>query len=215
MPQTAKNKALSLNLRFETSEDRFLQVVGVDVEGNEVDGFAQIPSVAKDAVKSPVWLPKDRPDLAMAMQLYDYEQLILVVTGKNTGSLAKVYLAMQEINPSLDYSQNFEKQGKVELSFINEDEIRGTVEASKAGMLVLQTPLRAGWQLEVNGEVHELHRVNHGLMGVFLDDAGVHDISLSYRPIYWGSSFVLCLLGAFCVVLYLRFSHPLTAKLGL
>jgi hypothetical protein len=97
---------------------------------------------------------KNRPDLAMAMQLYDYEQLIVVVTGKNTGSLAKVYLAMQEINPSLDYSQQLEKRGKVELTFVNEGEIRGTVESSKAGMLVLQIPLRAGWQLEVNGEVH-------------------------------------------------------------
>jgi len=62
---------------------------------------------------------------------------------------------------------------------------------------------------QVDGEVRELQRVNHGLMSVLLPDAGLHDISLRYRPTYWRSSFVICMLGVFFAALYLRFSRRL------
>jgi uncharacterized membrane protein YfhO len=207
LPPESRNSALNLGLRFGTVQRRFLQVVGGDSDGNRLDGLAQVLSVARDGVKAPVWLQENRLDFGVKLQAYDYQELYAVVTGADTGSVTNAFLGIQEIDHSRGYGSPLEKQAEVELSIIGDGEIQGSIENTLPGMLVLQIPYRSGWQLTVDGEAGELHRVNKGLIGAWLPNPGQHRVELRYRPTYWTAGFMLSLLGLLLTGLYWRFSN--------
>lgn len=60
-------------------------------------------------------------------------------------------------------------------------ELKGTVTAEKAGLLILTVPLEQGWTVYVDGNKREAVAVDYGFTGIYMD-AGMHEISMQYEP---------------------------------
>ena len=70
--------------------------------------------------------------------------------------------------------------------------VEGTARVSDQGILMLSIPYENGWHAYVDGEETEIHQVNYGFSGIYLE-AGDHRIQMVYRcPGF--SSGVLCSL---------------------
>ena len=205
LPEEARNQAISLGLRFKTPQSRFLHVIGVDTQGNQVNALAQTLPVARDAVKSPVWLQGNARDFVVNLQYYDYAQLVLVLNGSENEALEQVFLALVPLKPVQESVAGEEEYASLDFEFVSDGDIQGKITNRVPGMLVLQIPYRAGWRLLIDGESDDIHIVNHGLIGVHVDEAGTWDIRLYYRPQYWTLSFALSIMGLMLSFFYWRF----------
>lgn len=58
--------------------------------------------------------------------------------------------------------------------------VTGTANVSEAGVLMLAIPYEDGWHAYVDGEETEIHKVNYGFSGIFLE-AGEHTIRMEYK----------------------------------
>jgi hypothetical protein len=91
------------------------------------------------------------------------------------------------------------------LDSFSHNELRGRIEAQRAGVLVFAIPFDRGWQAELNGETARLERVDVGLTGLLLP-AGEHTLVLRYVPPYGRAAAVtsLAALAVFALLLLRR-----------
>ena len=92
-----------------------------------------------------------------------------------------------------------------------------TVEAPRAGMLIIAESWYPGWRARVNGRDTEVHRVNHGLMGVKVG-AGKQRVTMSFRPgsLSWGTALsVTALLAILLLGFWAQFFRKLSRGQGL
>jgi hypothetical protein len=77
---------------------------------------------------------------------------------------------------------------------------RVTVEAEGPGLLVLSEVYDPDWRAAVDGESARMVRADGVLRGVHLDDAGVHRVTFTYRPVGLGVGCGVTAAGLVCLV---------------
>ncbi len=94
------------------------------------------------------------------------------------------------------------KKSTMKLEKFTDTQIEGTIDAAKAGRLLLSVPCESGWTLWVDGKKTEPEAFRNALISVHLEE-GTHRIRLSYRtPGLWeGGAVSVCCL--FCAVILL------------
>lgn len=96
-------------------------------------------------------------------------------------------------------------------------QMKVTVDAPRAGLLVIAESWYPGWKARVNGREATVHRVNHGLMGVKVG-AGKQRVALTFSPasLTWGTVLSLAALLAILLLgLWAQFFRKLSRREGL
>jgi hypothetical protein len=88
------------------------------------------------------------------------------------------------------------------------DEIRISIEAPRAGLVVLDEILFPGWQVEVDGEARAPVRANYLMRAVWVE-AGKHSITWTFEPRRWR-----LLVGGYGLALAIVLAAAITARRG-
>lgn len=82
---------------------------------------------------------------------------------------------------------------------MNEDKVVGDIHIEDGKLLFLSIPFDAGWSAIVNGQKSELHKVNFGFTGLYLNQ-GDNRIELKYTPPYMKAGAAITALSLLMVV---------------
>lgn len=83
--------------------------------------------------------------------------------------------------------------------------VEGTADVSESGVLMMALPYEDGWHAYVDGEEQEIHKVNYGFCGIYLD-AGVHTVRMEYEcpgfmpGVYCSIFFLLLTVAIWCCI---------------
>ncbi|MDH5386877.1 MAG: YfhO family protein [Gammaproteobacteria bacterium] len=94
------------------------------------------------------------------------------------------------------------KKDVLEIVEMSEDEIKGSIHLERNKLLFLSIPFDAGWSAYVNGKKSEVHKVNYGFSGLYLEQ-GDNLVELKYFPPYMRTGLVISVLCLLIVVIRL------------
>jgi uncharacterized membrane protein YfhO len=136
-------------------------------------------------------------------------------TYNNFGNLIK--LPLSEI--PLHYSDN-EYAGDInilsrdtlQISEQGQNKIRGKINTDKNKMLFFSIPFDKGWKIKVDGKEVSVMMVNIGFIGVPVDK-GLHDIELSYTPVYFNLGAVISLIAIVLFICLIAYQYRRNKKI--
>ncbi|MFP4544972.1 MAG: YfhO family protein [Candidatus Kapaibacterium sp.] len=89
-------------------------------------------------------------------------------------------------NDTLEVQKKYEARAKnkFEYTLYEPDNIKGKITVDKNSMLNFSIPYEKGWELKINGQQANIHRINSGMMGAVIEP-GENEIHLRYMvPMY-------------------------------
>ena len=93
------------------------------------------------------------------------------------------------------------KENALEINTFTDEQIKGSIQASKDGMLVTNIPYTPGWQAYVDGQKVPTEKVNIGFVGLPIS-AGEHAVEFVYQTPYLKLGVVMSVLGIVALVGY-------------
>ena len=93
------------------------------------------------------------------------------------------------------------KENALEIKTFTDEQIKGSIQASKDGMLVTNIPYTPGWQAYVDGQKVPTEKVNIGFVGLPIS-AGEHAVEFVYQTPYLKLGVVMSVLGIVALVGY-------------
>lgn len=109
-----------------------------------------------------------------------------------------------KIDPSLeeDYFKTRLQEDVLNVEEMGDDKIIGSINLKRSKLLFLSIPFDFGWSVYVNGKESELHKINVGFTGLYLDQ-GRNIIELRYAPPYMKLGAGISILCLFIAALLL------------
>lgn len=100
-----------------------------------------------------------------------------------------------------DQAKTLEKN-RLKVSTLNDNYIKGKVNAENDGMLYLSIPYTKGWKVYIDGKEQETYIADIAFTGVDIDK-GEHTVELKYRPVGFKAELTVCWSGIviFAVIL--------------
>jgi hypothetical protein len=95
---------------------------------------------------------------------------------------------------------------------VRANSVRARYETPAPGFLVLTDAMLPGWTATLNGKPVPIHAMDGVFRAIRIDDAGVHDVTFSYRPRFWSASLWLAAIGCGALVYKTRRSRVATAQ---
>jgi len=110
-----------------------------------------------------------------------------------------------------EYARDIELLKKVSFVIIKhgQNNIQGQINTDKDKILFFSIPLDKGWNIKVDGERVNTMMVNIGFIGIPINK-GVHQIELSYTPVYYYTGAYLSLISFFlfmCLIIFKQLKY--------
>lgn len=80
---------------------------------------------------------------------------------------------------------------KLTIIYRNNNYIKGEVKIKQPSVLFIALPYNDGWKIKVNGQFVDILKVNHGFMGIVLDDVGLNEIEMVFITPYLKEGLVI------------------------
>lgn len=88
----------------------------------------------------------------------------------------------------------------MELTYFSDNKLKGTVEASKDGLLYTSIPYDKGWSVYVDGKEVKTHAFKDALLSIYLTE-GSHNIEFKYSPVGFKQGIILTSLSTIIFII--------------
>lgn len=95
----------------------------------------------------------------------------------------------------------------LQVTELHDTYVRGTIEASQDGILLLTMPYDQGWHAQIDGQPVAITAIDSGLIGLPIT-AGAHTVELRYTPLWFGVGLIITLLSILILLVIYQIPGP-------
>ncbi|MCI6996631.1 MAG: YfhO family protein [Eubacterium sp.] len=161
IPAMSQNDSEKYILEFDLIFDTFISEINLTVGSNTTT-----ISAGPEAVHVSLSVPSDIHEVRIHQDQVLVSQRA-VITNK------RLYMSQVQDLTSLSEGIHFNKAER-------DSRISGTAQVNQDGILMMTIPYEDGWCAFVDGEKVDIHRVNYGFSGIYLEK-GSHSIQIEYH----------------------------------
>lgn len=136
---------------------------------------------------------------------------ILDIGNVTSGSTVSVSSTDSEVSLIQLYAYSFDSDvfydsfntlnsNPMELTYFSDNKLKGTVEASKDGLLYTSIPYDKGWSVYVDGKEVKTHAFKDALLSIYLTE-GSHNIEFKYSPVGFKQGIILTSLSTIIFII--------------